>query len=152
MEQTLAQVNNVKLDCGDIKQLDFKYMSLGDSGLGLIKLTFTENAVGKVLFDTVAASFHNLVYKKCNEDFLVAGTQLLLALKAYQMEKGKLPDSLSELAPAYIVEIPKDPFSGGQIKYSKDKKIIYSVGEDLKDSGGSEEKGLISEPTLKIEF
>lgn len=152
MEQTLAQVNNVKRDCGDIKQLDFKYMSLDDSIWGLTKLTFTENAVGKVLFDIVAASFNNLVYKKCNEDFSVAGAQLLLALKAYQTEKGKLPNLLGELVPTYIAEIPKDPFSGGQIKYSKDKKIIYSVGEDLKDSGGSEKEDLISEPTFKIKI
>jgi hypothetical protein len=56
--------------------------------------------------------------------------------------------------PKYFTKIPADPFDGKLIKYSPKKKIIYSVGKDLKDSGGSEGKDLrtMKDPTFKIEF
>lgn len=63
-------------------------------------------------------------------------TELLVALKCYQIDNRRLPDSLEKLAPEYIDEIPRDPFDGKPLRYSKEKRIIYSVGDDLKDSGG----------------
>ena len=75
--------------------------------------------------------------------------RLLLVLKAFKQDKGKLPDSLAELVPEYIEEIPADPFDGKPIRYSADKKRIYSVGKDLIDSGGSEE---ISDPNRRASY
>ena len=51
----------------------------------------------------------------------------------------ELPDSLESLVPKYINTIPLDPYDGLPFKYSKSKAIVYSVGKDLKDSGGSTE-------------
>jgi hypothetical protein len=48
-----------------------------------------------------------------------------------------LPESLSELVPKYLPKVPIDPFDGKPLRYSKEKGIIYCVGKDLKDSGGS---------------
>ena len=48
-------------------------------------------------------------------------------------------DSLESLVPKYINSIPLDPYDGQPFKYSKSKAIVYSVGKDLKDSGGSTE-------------
>jgi hypothetical protein len=78
----------------------------------------------------------------------------LIAIKAYKIENGKLPPNLEELVPDYILEVPKDPFDGNPIRYSAEKKIIYSVGPDLIDSGGSEGEGWqkMEDPTFKIEF
>ena len=45
---------------------------------------------------------------------------------------------LNDLVPKYISKVPKDPFDGKPIRYSAKNKMIYSVGNDLKDSGGSE--------------
>ncbi len=76
------------------------------------------------------------------------------AIKAYQAETGKIPISLDELVPKYIPEIPRDPFDGQPIRFSSEKKIIWSVGEDLIDEGGSvgERWQDMPDPTLKIEF
>ncbi|MBZ1356675.1 MAG: hypothetical protein KY054_02835 [Candidatus Nealsonbacteria bacterium] len=118
-------------------------------------MLFTENVVGKELHDIiVAVVFPGLLEKKCLEDFSVIGTQLLIAIRAYQIETGKVPASLNELVPEYFFEVPRDPFDGKLIKYSPEKKIIYSVGKDLKDSGGSEGKNwrTMEDPSFKVEF
>jgi len=118
------------------------------------KLFFTENLIGKALHDIMMVSFGGVFQKRCLENFSVGGTQLLIALKAYQIENGRLPGTLGELIPEYISEVPKDPFDGNPIRFSSTKKIIYSVGPDLKDSGGSEGSNWeeMEDPTFKIEF
>lgn len=142
-------IDNASKDCGKMKSLGAKPLA----PYSKIKMLFTENVVGKILRDVVAKAFSGLLDKKCLEDFSVIGTQTLLALKAYQIETNKMPNSLAELVPNYLPEIPKDPF-GSTIKYSPEKKIIYSLGKDLKDSGGSEEKSwkTMEDPTFKIGF
>lgn len=45
-----------------------------------------------------------------------------------------------------LTEIPTDPFDGEPIRDSRERKILYSVGVDFKDKGGSE---LPSEHELK---
>jgi len=91
---------------------------------------------------------------KCRENVTVAATRLLFALKAYELEKGKLPDSLDELVPDYIKAIPLDDMDGKPMRYSREKKIVYSVGEDLADSGGCEGEHPwdMEDPSFKIEF
>lgn len=119
-----------------------------------IKAIFIENYFGKVLYDIMTVSYEGVLTKKCQEDFSVISTQLLLAIRAYQIENGKIPTSLDELLPKYISEIPKDPFDGKPIRFSAEKKIIYSVGSDLIDARGSEGKDWqrMPDPTFKIEF
>ena len=55
-----------------------------------------------------------------------------------------LPDSLSALVPKYIEAIPRDPFDGEPMRYSKEHGIVYSVGNDFVDNGGSEHPFLFS--------
>lgn len=117
-----------------------------------IKWIFTENIVGKIFHDIFAVTFSSVFEKKCLEDFSVSGTQLLIAMKAYQIDNSELPNSLDGLVPKYISEIPLDPFDGNPIRFSAEKRIIYSVGRDLKDSGGSkgEDWRIMEDPTFKI--
>jgi hypothetical protein len=64
-----------------------------------------------------------------------------LALEEFRNQKGKLPDALEELKPAFLTEIPEDPFSGHDVLYRRLPKgyVVYSVGRDLVDDGGKEE-------------
>lgn len=84
----------------------------------------------------------------------VSVTQLLFALRAYRSETGDLPLALEELVPKYIPKVFEDPFDGKPIRYSKDKKILYSVGKDLIDSGGSEigDTDEMPDPSFRIGF
>jgi hypothetical protein len=59
-------------------------------------------------------------------------------VRAYRVEKGSLPTSLSALGEVGVSP-PADPFSNTTIKYrvSGNSGILYSIGPDLIDNGGS---------------
>lgn len=63
-------------------------------------------------------------------------TQLIVALKACQVDKGDWPEKAEHLVPTYLNSLPIDDFGGKPLRYSRDKKIVYSVGRDGKDEGG----------------
>jgi hypothetical protein len=69
-------------------------------------------------------------------------TAILFALRLYEIDHGKLPAALADLAPTYLQEIPVDPFrgDGGPIQYlpERDPPIIYSLGFNGTDELGSE--------------
>jgi len=74
---------------------------------------------------------------KCQTQTDVAATRAIVALKAFKMKTGRLPKALDELVPEYLAAVPLDDFDGKPLRYSPEKKILYSVGKDLKDVGGS---------------
>ena len=149
-EYARSAINNAEKPCGLLENTETKLFG----PLSGFKAIFTENLVGKVLHDIVAVSLSGVYRKSCETDLLVSTTQLLFSIKAYKIENEKYPTSLDELVSKYISKIPEDPFNGEDIKYSKTKKIIYSVGQDLIDSGGSEGEDWQSmkDPTFKINF
>lgn len=63
-----------------------------------------------------------------------------LVIQRYRLAAGMLPDTLADLVPAYLGDVPKDPFDGNELRYEKRDAgfVIYSVGEDLSDDGGVE--------------
>jgi len=42
-----------------------------------------------------------------------------LAVQQYRLEKGRLPDTLTDLVPEYLDSIPRDPFIDAPLKYKK---------------------------------
>ena len=68
-------------------------------------------------------------------------TQAALAMERYRLaHKNALPASLDELAPRFIDLIPDDPFDGQPLRYTKASPkgfLIYSIGNDRKDDGGT---------------
>jgi hypothetical protein len=100
-------------------------------------MIYRENMAGTILCDIVGVSLDSAIAKKFQENFSVKATQTLMALKAYKNDNNSLPDSLDKLVPNYISGVPLDPFDGKLIRYSASKKIIYSVGNNTIDDGGS---------------
>lgn len=64
----------------------------------------------------------------------------VLAVRLFKMEKGRYPQSLDELVPEYLENVPLDPFDLKPLRYRKrqGKWIVYSIGPDGKDDGGVE--------------
>jgi hypothetical protein len=62
------------------------------------------------------------------------------ALHAYKAEHGAYPAALSDLVPNYLSHLPEDPFSNHQpliYRRTADKYLLYSIGPDAKDNGGT---------------
>ncbi len=64
--------------------------------------------------------------------------ELAFALAGYRSDHGRYPPSLKDLSPAYIAEIPKDPFTGEDLHYRTPGAgyLLYSVGPNGRDDGG----------------
>jgi hypothetical protein len=61
------------------------------------------------------------------------------ALERYRIAHGSYPVSLDALAPQFIDKVPGDVINGGQLQYrrSQDSFVLYSLGWDERDDGGS---------------
>lgn len=117
---------------------------------GTVALIF-RGEYGAMVFAAVALpNFRNGVARIDYSNFAIQATRLRLAALAFKRDKGTLPRTLGELVPAYIDSVPADPFDGKPIRYNPEKKIIYSVGTDAKDDGGSADKQLFSEKASDV--
>ena len=69
------------------------------------------------------------------------GVTLAIAVERFRLANDRLPESLEELMPAFITEIPLDRVTGQPLKFAveNDGPVIYSVGTDEVDQGGQPE-------------
>jgi hypothetical protein len=66
-------------------------------------------------------------------------TRLMIALNRFRAERGQYPEALGELAPAYIAELPPDPFGAPSFGYRREapgRYVLYALGLNGKDDGG----------------
>lgn len=106
----------------------------------------TQSQIRRLLSANPVGDYHHLQYTATAKSIL--GRQLIdialhrltvlqLALRRYQLDQGHLPDDLVVLVPQYLPEIPLDPFTDLPLKWLPATQIIYSIGEDFTDNGGS---------------
>lgn len=64
---------------------------------------------------------------------------MALAAERYRLAKGHWPDSLSALVPEFVGKVATDPYDGAPLRYRRlaDGVVIYSVGPDKTDDGGT---------------
>ena len=79
-----------------------------------------------------------------------------LAIERYRLATRRLPDALTDLVPSYLDAVPADPFDGNEMRYKKLETgfVVYSIGEDLRDDGGTEEPSRKTKeaPTWDVTF
>jgi len=64
-------------------------------------------------------------------------TRTIMALLIFERRKGRLPADLTDLVGEKILNsIPTDPFSGEPLHYSRERRIVWSVGDDGDDDNG----------------
>lgn len=61
-----------------------------------------------------------------------------LACRLYKSRTGHYPETLDELVPGLLTEVPIDPFTGNPLVYRREGEgfIVYSLGSNEKDDGG----------------
>lgn len=104
----------------------------------LFLLLLSGNAIGEILCELLEPALDQAFARKVRSDVSLQATQTILALRAYQLAHGNLPKDLSALVPEFLSEVPVDVFDGKPLRYSAQRKIVYSVGKNLKDDGGDD--------------
>jgi hypothetical protein len=72
-----------------------------------------------------------------------------LAIERYRLSHGRLPSTLSDLVPEYFPAVPLDPYATTALKYKRlpNGFVVYSIGQDGRDNGGSKKPEQVSEAT-----
>ncbi len=66
------------------------------------------------------------------------GALIGIALELYRREQGGLPETLEQLSPRWLPELPIDRINGGPLEYrtSEAGVVVYSLGTDTDDDQG----------------
>ena len=78
-------------------------------------------------------------HRRCAADARVGAVQLLIALKAFESERRALPETLEPLRPFFLPALPRDPFTGEGLRYSRAHRRLHSPGSDGIDREGERE-------------
>lgn len=108
---------------------------------GPVSLILSGNLTGQILYYMMMPALSQSLVRKSQSDAELQATRVILALRAYQLTHGKLPADLNALVPEFLDSVPVDDFDGQPLRYSPERKIVYSVGENLKDDGGNDSRG-----------
>lgn len=108
------------------------------------QLTDQENRKFPVLALMIPA-FEKMAFTQSSFETNLAGTKIMLALELYRARHGAAPDSLDQLVPEFLFEIPQDSYTGtpyGYLKLSTPDEfgrhyILYSYGNNIADDGGA---------------
>ncbi|MGD9613620.1 MAG: hypothetical protein AB7V22_12055 [Kiritimatiellia bacterium] len=95
------------------------------------------NAFGRALRNLMTPPAGLTLEKKCRIESLRAGAQLVVACNRFEQARGRRPETLAELVPEYLGEVPRDPYDGEPFRYSAEKGLVWAVGRNLTDEGGS---------------
>ncbi|MDD4736754.1 MAG: hypothetical protein PHP44_11690 [Kiritimatiellae bacterium] len=98
---------------------------------------YKPNSMGRTLNLLIIPACQKLVEWKSKAECGVNGARLMAACRAYREREGRLPDQLLDLAPDFLPFVPVDPYDGQPFRYARESGVVYSVGKDLLDSGGS---------------
>jgi hypothetical protein len=62
-----------------------------------------------------------------------------VAVRRFCLAEGRAPQSLEELVPGYLENVPTDPFSGTPVHlaFLAEGVAVYSIGRDREDDGGA---------------
>jgi hypothetical protein len=145
-----ADIATIEQLCGEAEGAEVVGFFIKDPNFG----PYTENFIGKATYDIASISLAEMNQMRCEQNLFLRATQVMMGIKAFKNDHGEYPDSLDELVPVYLPSIPIDPFDENPIRYSIEKKIIYSVGRSMEDLGGGsgDNWSKMKNPTFKINF
>jgi hypothetical protein len=94
---------------------------------------------GGIFTDTCFPIGSNLIQAATNADAARQVARLGVAAYLFREKNVRFPKELKELVPDFIPSLPEDPFGGKPMKLKRTDRgiVIYSVGPDMTDDGGT---------------
>jgi hypothetical protein len=96
-----------------------------------------ENPIGRIFAGEILSDGDERVFRCRTEREAV---RAMIALLIFERRKGMLPGKLSDLVDAKILDsVPFDYFANAPMSYSRDRRIVWSVGQDAENDDGESE-------------
>lgn len=134
-KQDLAEVHRFMIGQASRIYADMEPFDISDKEGGPLA-ELRPNAIGNYVFLIMLPS-EKIVEARCRTDGVLAGAKLAVACNRFERDKGRWPETLAELVPDYLSEVPRDPYDGKPFRYSAEKGLVWAVGKNLTDEGGS---------------
>ena len=99
--------------------------------LARLRLYLGPNAIGRILFHIGGIDPTRFEQKRCAVDTRLGAARVLLALRAWQVERGELPAALELLVPRYLDAVPRDQFAGEPIHYDRAQRMLGVARADV---------------------
>ncbi len=120
--------------------------------LDRLRMLAMPNPSGSLFLAIVSPNFDRFQLRRCHGDARLALLQAAIAARAYAHAHGELPESLDVLVPGFLATVPIDPFDGAPVRYSKQRGVVRSVGDDLREDPDTfaTELSRTAEPSIRV--
>jgi len=120
-----------------LESMDLKAQQFSEA-----KLNAANNAVAKVFrpFSYFETRFQKALQTTVRNQTDVNQAIIACTLERHRLAHGEYPETLEALVPQFAGKLPHDIISGQPLKYRRESQehfILYSIGFDEKDDGGS---------------
>jgi len=102
----------------------------------MVMLILSPNGYGVCVYYAMMPAVRDFWKGLHEQSVELAATRLVLAAKAFKIEKGRLPERLDELVPDYLETLAPDDLDGKPLRFNSGRMVVYSIGQDLQDDGG----------------
>lgn len=122
--------------------------AIGRTDWGQLQASLPDEAPPDSLIDALSHPLSRIIIPSLGRAFLLhfrslAGRKMAataLAIRLYEVDHGKRPETLTQLVPDYMRKLPVDPFAsdGRALAYLPEAHppILYSISQDAEDNGG----------------
>ncbi len=136
-----ALIRNTTLPYAQVRPPEAPPLPL--SGIRRYLLTLQPNKQGRMLYGFFLpeqGQMKDCFAGKCRVQSDLDGLRLVIACRVYEIRHGRLPETLPALVPEVLGAVVRDPFDGQPFRYRREEAVVYSIGEDLKDSWATGER------------
>ena len=95
------------------------------------------NSIGRLQANQSYVLFELTFDKHLRSNLFADALCVAAAIRLFESSHGRLPDTLDELCPEYIGLVPRDFADNGPLRYDPVERIVYAIGFDWTDDGGS---------------
>ena len=94
----------------------------------------TDDGVGRILESLLLPAMDNSLERFFGQRAVLRGTRCVLAIRGYELARGRVPERLEELVPEWLAALPEDPFAvvPAPMRYvvADGEWKVYSLGVD----------------------